>query len=569
VVNKAATANSLYINPSGNVGIGTIAPTTKLDIQTAVGFNRGLLIGPKTSTDGDGGYIEFTSSSVDGFGAQIGGLREGGAGINSLVFRTGGNTQTERMRITNAGNVGIGTTTPAAKLSVNQGSATTIGQYISGYANATADLFRISTSTLTATSTAFVIDANGRVGVGTSTPYTQLGVQGGIAGDFIQANQTTATSSFSGGLTVNSTGVMLNQGTPANTLVTTAGGNVGIGTAAPQAELDVYSTSPEIRISTISATGDPALRFTGNPYNNIYDTLIWNDNSESIQYFDNYGNGNDFDFRFRTKVSGTPINALTIKGNGNVGIGETAPGSKLSVSGGGSFGAGYDTTAAPTNGLIVEGNTGIGTTSPAAKLSVQQGSATTIGEYISGYANATADLFRISTSTLTATSTAFVIDSQGRVGVGTTTPYAQLSVAGLTASGYYNADSTTATSTFQGGMTLSNKSIYPNFDKAFGNLGSSTPDYQYNTFNTASSTFLVWNPSNAIAATRLFCKVDAGTVTVELGTGLASTTVVATASGATAVSTVTWDSRDNVMYIVKTASGLPNVLSCTGTFYNQ
>ncbi|KKS45518.1 MAG: hypothetical protein UV10_C0021G0005 [Candidatus Azambacteria bacterium GW2011_GWA1_42_19] len=31
---------------------------------------------------------------------------------------------------------------------------------------------------------------------------------------------------------------------------------------------------------------------------------------------------------------------------GNVGIGETAPGSKLSVSGGGSFGAGYDTTAA-------------------------------------------------------------------------------------------------------------------------------------------------------------------------------------------------------------------------------
>ena len=53
---------------------------------------------------------------------------------------------------------------------------------------------------------------------------------------------------------------------------------------------------------------------------------------------------------------------------GNLGIGETAPGSKLSVSGGGSFGSGYDTTAAPTGGLIIEGNVGIGTTAPGASL---------------------------------------------------------------------------------------------------------------------------------------------------------------------------------------------------------
>ena len=57
-----------------------------------------------------------------------------------------------------------------------------------------------------------------------------------------------------------------------------------------------------------------------------------------------------------------------------------APGSKLSVSGGASIGAGYDTTAAPSNGMIIEGNVGpirkssisngvnIGTTEPALKL---------------------------------------------------------------------------------------------------------------------------------------------------------------------------------------------------------
>jgi len=113
--------------------------------------------------------------------------------------------------------VGIGTTSPAAKLSVEQGSATTLGMYLAGYANATADLFRISTSTLTSTSTAFVIDSNGKVGVGTSTPYTQMSVAGGIAGDFIQANQTTATSSFAGGA-----------------LFATGGGVVGVGTTRPR-----------------------------------------------------------------------------------------------------------------------------------------------------------------------------------------------------------------------------------------------------------------------------------------------------------------------------------------------
>lgn len=65
---------------------------------------------------------------------------------------------------------------------------------------------------------------------------------------------------------------------------------------------------------------------------------------------------------------------LTINGT-NVGISETAPGSKLSVSGGGSFGTSYDTTAAPTNGLIVEGLVGFGTSTPRANFQATNSSA--------------------------------------------------------------------------------------------------------------------------------------------------------------------------------------------------
>ena len=54
----------------------------------------------------------------------------------------------------------------------------------------------------------------------------------------------------------------------------------------------------------------------------------------------------------------------------NVGIGETAPANKLSVKGSISIGSGYSTTAAPSDGAIIQGNVGIGTASPSATLHI-------------------------------------------------------------------------------------------------------------------------------------------------------------------------------------------------------
>jgi hypothetical protein len=60
---------------------------------------------------------------------------------------------------------------------------------------------------------------------------------------------------------------------------------------------------------------------------------------------------------------------MRIVNDGNVGIGTTAPLSKLGILGNLSVGATYGNIAAPTSGLIVEGNIGIGTTSPTNALS--------------------------------------------------------------------------------------------------------------------------------------------------------------------------------------------------------
>lgn len=67
--------------------------------------------------------------------------------------------------------------------------------------------------------------------------------------------------------------------------------------------------------------------------------------------------------------------------SGFVGIGSTNPLSKLDVSGNASIGAGYSTTAAPTNGLQVEGNVGIGaiSTNLIGKLTVRGSSSAVNG----------------------------------------------------------------------------------------------------------------------------------------------------------------------------------------------
>jgi len=202
-----ATYSALFTG--GGVGIGTTTPTAPLDIKTTgSGLVRGLRIGQQSGTNGDGSYIEFNSSSVDGFGAQIGGIREGSNGENGLVFRTGTNAQAERMRIDNAGNVGIGTTAPLSKFNLHSGTGDgstydtilslsrksstgnvevgkiVLDDYDTNHANM---IFKVKTTASAVESDAFYTDAltikgtNGNVGIGTTNPsLSKLEVNGGI-----------------------------------------------------------------------------------------------------------------------------------------------------------------------------------------------------------------------------------------------------------------------------------------------------------------------------------------------------------------------------------------------------
>jgi hypothetical protein len=156
----------LLLNAAGgNVGIGTSAPTTKLDVVGSASFGAAIITGTGLTTGdaqlelganrtGSGlAYIDLHAISGGDFQARL--VRYGGVngGLDLIQSGTGGivitnegsadtvfkTNATERMRITNTGNVGIGTAGPSYRLDIASGDTTaSIGYAMRIRSNATA-----------------------------------------------------------------------------------------------------------------------------------------------------------------------------------------------------------------------------------------------------------------------------------------------------------------------------------------------------------------------------------------------------------------------------------------------
>jgi len=102
---------------SGSVGIGTTSPIDKLDLNSGnIRLSDNYKLYNGSSNDSVGIYFSNT-------------LQANIAGYSGIIFRSSAtniSSQTERMRITSDGNVGIGQSAPAANLHVN-GSTMIVG----------------------------------------------------------------------------------------------------------------------------------------------------------------------------------------------------------------------------------------------------------------------------------------------------------------------------------------------------------------------------------------------------------------------------------------------------------
>ena len=126
------SSTRLAITSAGNVGIGTISPSAQLEIEGNVssttqfsGFQGLRIHNANGSAHGITADINFVvGTSTNNRGAVIGAQFTSAASGNDLYFATNPNavgtndTPIERMRIDSAGRVGIGTTSPNARVEI-------------------------------------------------------------------------------------------------------------------------------------------------------------------------------------------------------------------------------------------------------------------------------------------------------------------------------------------------------------------------------------------------------------------------------------------------------------------
>ena len=133
-------SDRMYINSSGNVGIGTTSPSAKLHVSgdgmfggTTTSANTALTVKSRSGDVGDirirfdaAGTTQrsYISDYYTGEASNIGFERNNSTGTGVITFDTSNSSfsPSERMRISSGGNVGIGTTAPGAKLEVNGNS---------------------------------------------------------------------------------------------------------------------------------------------------------------------------------------------------------------------------------------------------------------------------------------------------------------------------------------------------------------------------------------------------------------------------------------------------------------
>ena len=364
-INTGATpATRLSITDAGNVGIGTSTTPINLLELTKSSYTGALLsldagvvnagagvmpqaIGKPLLRLGRGFYSATTGDYYGiGFGWAPLALSNSCCEIGTIITSTAGNETgdivlstrtgttdipaTERMRITSAGNVGIGTTDPSTyKLNVN-GSLNVTSLFVGGTAFTGASQWVGTTD---------IYNITGNVGIGTSTVNERLTIRG-TGARLMMLTCTTATYASYMGFSnsandslayIGVDGVGLNGlvygaltlgtwkdqpilfttgATNTEKMRIASGGNVGIGTNNPLALLDVVYSPPAVANTDML---------------NIRVDANW-----GLKLQQSYTVAGNIQYNFIHRYNSTDYNSLTFKG-AYVGIGTASPSNKLHI----------------------------------------------------------------------------------------------------------------------------------------------------------------------------------------------------------------------------------------------
>jgi hypothetical protein len=416
----------MRIDSSGNVKIGN-NPTAfgKLTISDSSPF----VVVTSTSTSSSG-FAMFVNNGSNGVGVIT--TDDGG----HMTFDTGatGAGQSEKMRITSSGNVGIGTT------SITTAGGSYKGMQIKGSSGASLVLSNTSHNNYIYTGDTlgdFAIEASSEFRLRTNggermriDSSGNVGI-GGTAGDgyrlqLVGTTQDGTTLGMTylgvaaGAIKITSTGAMAfgldgADGSTERMRITSAG-NVGIGTTSPGAKLDVNGgtddNTPKVQISGNDAIIRMGTNHVGGPHGLQFDYESTLPATDGMSLY--YRTGTEqISFEDSTGVSGNRI--MVIGRNGNVGIGTTAPVSNLHIQN--SSGANIilnSNTGAVNNGIYMSEGTAATPTQNGAYL----------------YYDSAANAVKLDSGTTALSNRITVLRDNGNVGIGTTSPEAKLEIFG-------------------------------------------------------------------------------------------------------------------------------------------
>ena len=273
-------STNLFVALGGNVGIGTTSPSARLDVAGTARMSGFQL------TSGAAASRVLTSDAAGNGTWQAPAVGIDGSGTATRVPKfTAGTTLGDSVITENgAGNVGIGTTGPAAKLDVagttrtsafQMPTAASAGRVLTsdatgngtwqlpagiGGAGTPSQVPKFMTPTSLGNS-GIAEDASGNVGIGTTSPTARLDVAGttrtggfrmssGAGAGRVLTSDTMGNASWQipSGIGGSGTGGRLSKFTASATVgdsvvVEDGSGNVGVGTASPTAKLDVAGTA--------------------------------------------------------------------------------------------------------------------------------------------------------------------------------------------------------------------------------------------------------------------------------------------------------------------------------------
>jgi len=406
---------------SGNVGIGTANPGKALDVTTTSGV-AAIRVGGGS----DLGELILANSGTNQWHVQGGAnfrIRDAGT-ADVFLIEDGANANS--FYINSDGNVGIGTTTPDATLAVTASAGSLTGDQF---------LFQVASTTDTSMNDVFVVTADGNVGIGTASPDKLLHVEDDVGvtnkitlrdnsgyswsnapyiahdqaagpddNDFIFVSP--INSGFLFDMKANAAGDSFLirvpdglDGTPdTNAFKVQADGNVGIGTTSPDALLDIGKTAAS--------------------HNDLF--MI---------------------------SSSTAGDVMTVDRNGNLGIGTSSPKAVLEVDGDVRFaeGANYDgffydatnarlglgTTPSVLLDVITSGNAYMDLESTGSEARLHVHAPDGYNSFVRfdsetvwavGIDDSNSDTFTISQNADLGTNDYLAINTNGNVGIGTTSP---------------------------------------------------------------------------------------------------------------------------------------------------